>query len=318
MQTRSFRTIDTNGVRLRAVVEGAGPLVILLHGWPQCWYLWRQQIDPLVQAGYRVVVPDQRGYGASECPQPIEGYDIIHLSSDVVGIADALGYEDFLLVGHDWGAIVGWHVALLHPERVRSIVALSVPYSRWDTNVMTRQEPHGDNFWYSVYFQTPGVAEAELDVDPERSLRRIYFSVCAQAPDGLWFRPRPKSSKLLDGLLDFDTLPAWLTRADLDYYVAQFQRSGFRGPINYYRNIERNALLTPQLETAKVQQPSLFMIGNQDPARSFFDGQWVDAMNDYVADLRGKVFVEDCGHWLPIEQPAAVTRGILEFFGAQR
>ncbi len=311
---RNFRMIETNGVRLRVVVEGSGPLMILLHGWPQCWYLWRHQIDPLVAAGYQVAVPDQRGYGGSDAPASVEDYDIIQLCKDVVGIADALGHRTFRLLGHDWGAIVAWHTALLYPERVEAIACLSVPYTRWDTRAMTQQEAHGDHFFYSVYFQTPGVAERELDADLERSLRKIYFSVSAQAPHGLWFAERPSTSNLLDGLEDFETLPDWLTQSDLDYYVEQYRRNGFRGPINFYRNIQRNEQLTPQLETARVSQPAYFMIGRQDVALLFFAGGWVDAMDDYVADLRDKVYVDNAGHWLPAEQPEAVTRGVLGFF----
>jgi pimeloyl-ACP methyl ester carboxylesterase len=310
--------ITTNGVKLRTVVEGDGPLVIMLHGWPQCWYLWRHQIDPFVAAGYRVAVPDQRGYGGSDAPALIEDYDIVELCKDVVGIADALGAEKFTLLGHDWGAIVAWHTALLHPDRVWRIACLSVPYTRWDAKAMTQQEFHGDNFWYSVYFQKPDVAEAELDANIERSLRRIYFSVSAHAPEGLWFTPRPKEGNLLDGLQDFDQLPAWLSREDMDYYVEQFSHNGFRGPINFYRNIDRNELITPQLATAKVQQPAYFMIGEQDPARGFFDGTWVDAMDAYVTDLRDKVYVDQSGHWLPIEQPTAVTGGVLGFLAETR
>jgi len=308
--------VETNGVRLRVVVEGSGPLLILLHGWPQCWYLWRFQIDPLVAAGYRVAVPDQRGYGGSDAPAAVEDYDIVTLCRDVVGIADALGYDQFRLLGHDWGAIVAWHTALLHADRVEAIACLSVPYTRWDTGAMTQQAAHGNNFFYSVYFQQPGRAESELDANLERSLRQIFYSVSALAPQGLWFTERPATQGLLDGLGDFDRLPPWLSREDLDYYVAQYSRNGFRGPINFYRNIQRNEEITPQLTHAKVSQPAFFMIGKQDVALLFFEGGWVDAMDDYVADLRGKVFVEGAGHWLPVEQPGAVTEGVLDFFGS--
>ena len=146
MQQRSFRLIETNGIRLRTVVAGQGPLIILLHGWPQCWYLWRHQIDPLVAAGFQVAVPDQRGYGGSDAPQEIEAYDILHLTGDVVGIADALGHSTCIVVGHDWGAPVAWNTALLHAARVRAVVGMSVPYFRWPVGAFTRQENFGDKF----------------------------------------------------------------------------------------------------------------------------------------------------------------------------
>jgi pimeloyl-ACP methyl ester carboxylesterase len=313
MKERNFQMIETNGIRLRTVVEGKGPLVILLHGFPQCWYLWRHQIDPLIEAGFHVAVPDQRGYGGSDRPESIEAYNIIELTNDVVELADALGHEQFLVVGHDWGAPVAWHTALLHPQRVRAVVGMSVPYTRWPAGVLTRQETFGDRFWYMVYFQQPGVAEAELEADLRKSLRMTYFAVSGDAPDKLWFVEKPATAKFLDGLVDPEPLPAWLTTADLDYYVAQYQQSGFRGPLNWYRNIDRNVALTPQLETIKLDRPAFFLAGSRDPVLSFGGGDWVDQMDNWVTDLRGKVFIKGAGHWLQMERPAEVTQALLGF-----
>ena len=312
MKERNFQMIETNGIRLRVVVEGKGPLVVLLHGFPQCWYLWRHQIDPLVQAGFQVAVPDQRGYGGSDRPEKIEAYNIVDLSRDVVGIADALGHEKFNVVGHDWGAPVAWHTALLHPGRTRSVVGMSVPYTRWQAGVFTRQETFGDNFWYMVYFQKPGVAEAELEADIRTTLRTVYFSISGDAPKGLLAALKPSTAKFLDGMVNPDTLPAWLTEEDLDYYVAQYEVSGFRGPLNWYRNIDRNVEITPQLEEAKIEQPSLFIAGIRDPVLSFADG-WTDLMDNYVADMRGKLFVDGSGHWVPMERPKEVNDALLSF-----
>lgn len=313
MHDRHFEMIETNGVRLRTVVEGRGPLVVLLHGFPQCWYLWRHQIDPLVHAGLQVAVPDQRGYGGSDRPAAIEAYNIVDLSADVVGIADALGHERFLVVGHDWGAPVAWHTALLHAERVKAVAGLSVPYVRGQAGTLTRQEAFGDNFWYIVYFQTPGVAEAEFEADVRTTLRLTYYVASGDAPANAWLVQKPATAKFLDGLPDPATLPAWLTEADLDYYVAQFERSGFRGPLNWYRNIDRNLALTPQLETAKIERPALFLAGKKDPVLSFGGGGWVDLMDHFVPDLRGKVYVDGAGHWVQMERPAAVTDALLGF-----
>ena len=313
MQDRHFEMIETNGVRLRTVVEGRGPLVVLLHGFPQCWYLWRHQIDPLVQAGFRVAVPDQRGYGGSDRPAEIEAYNVVDLSADVVGIADALGHERFLVVGHDWGAPVAWHTALLHAERVKAVAGLSVPYVRGQAGTLTRQESFGDNFWYIVYFQTPGVAEAEFEADVRTTLRITYYVASGDAPDNAWLVQKPATAKFLDGLPDPDTLPAWLTEEDLDYYVAQFECSGFRGPLNWYRNIDRNLALTPQLETAKIERPALFIAGKKDPVLSFGGGGWADLMDHFVPDLRGKVYVDGAGHWVQMERPEAVTDALLGF-----
>ena len=317
MKDRNFQLIETSGVRLRSVVEGEGPLVILLHGFPQCWYLWRRQIDPLVEAGFQVAVPDQRGYGGSDCPAEIEAYNIIELTNDVAGLANELGHEQFIVIGHDWGAPVAWHTALLHPQRVRAVAGLSVPHIRGKVGAVTRQENFGDNFWYMVYFQQPGVAEAEFEADIRKTLRTIYFVASGDAPEGLWFIKKPSTAKFLDGLPDPAQAPGgtpgWLTEEDLDYYVAQFERSGFRGPLNWYRNIDRNIEITPQLEAAKIDQPSFFIAGKKDPVLSFGGGGWVGQMDKWVTDMRGRVFIEGAGHWVQMERPAEVNEALLGF-----
>jgi pimeloyl-ACP methyl ester carboxylesterase len=312
MKQRNFQMIKTNGVNLRTVVEGRGPLVILLHGFPQCWYLWRHQIDPIVEAGFQVAVPDQRGYGGSDKPAAIDAYNIVDLSADVVGIGTALGHEKFIVVGHDWGAPVAWHTALLHREKVRAVVGMSVPYARWQPGLMTRQENFGDNFWYIVYFQKPGIAEAELNANIRKSLRMIYYSVSGEAPQGLWVKPKPASAKFLEGLIDPPTLPSWLTAEDLDYYVSEYEKDGFRGPINWYRNIDRNAELTPQLANAQVEPPAFFLAGAKDLVLSF-PGNWLENMDKLVPNLKGKVIVEGAGHWVQAERPAPVNEALIGF-----
>lgn len=316
MKNRNFQLIETNGIRLHTVVEGNGALVILLHGWPQCWYLWRHQIDPLVNAGFQVAVPDQRGYGGSDKPAEIEAYNIIELTNDVVGIADALGHEQFIVVGHDWGAPVAWHTALLHSQRVKAVAGLSVPYTRWKARTLTQQEFFGDSFWYMVYFQKPGVAEAEFEADIRKSLRMIYYSGSGDLPMGFRVGKKPASAKFLDGLPDPESLPVWLTEEDMDYYVEQYRQSGFRGPINWYRNIDRNVELTPQLdslETGRIQQPAFFIAGTKDPVLKFAGGDTVQRMDKWMVDLRGKVLIEGAGHWVQIERPAEVTEALLGF-----
>ena len=186
----------------------------------------------LVAAGYQVAVPDQRGYGGSDKPADPQAYDTVTLSADAVGIADALGHETFTLVTHDWGAIVGWYMASLYPQRVKAVFALSVPPTMGvPSGAITRQENFGDNFVYTVYFQRLGVAEAELDADVRKSLRMIYYAYSGDAPAFSFLRPKPAESKLLDGLIDPDPLPSWLTDEDLDQYCEDY-RDGFRGPIN--------------------------------------------------------------------------------------
>ncbi|MCC7413385.1 MAG: alpha/beta hydrolase [Gammaproteobacteria bacterium] len=314
MRTYTPDRLATNGITLEAVVAGDGPLVVLLHGFPECWYSWRHQIDALVAAGYRVAVPNQRGYGASDCPQPVADYDILALTADVAGMADALGAERYTVVGHDWGALVAWHCALLQPARVERVVAASVPYVRFQPGVLTDQRHFGDRMWYIAWFQQPDVAEAELGHDVRRTLRRVFWALAGEAPDGLWLGQvrHPAADGLLACLAEPPSLPAWLTEDDLDHYVRQFERSGFRGPINWYRNFDRNLALTPQLERARVRQPALFIAGDRDPVLGYRPG-FVDAMREWVEDLRAVVLLPGAGHWIAAERPGAVTESLLEF-----
>lgn len=310
---RHFEMIETNGVTLRSVVEGDGPLVILLHGFPQCWYLWRHQIEPLVAAGYRVAVPDQRGYGASSRPPAIEDYDIRALAGDVAGLAHALGHGDFTVVGHDWGCIVAWNTALLHAADCRAVMGLSVPLWRAGPAMI---DPPGmdDRFWYIRHFQPPGIAEAELEADLERSLKTIYVAISADSPRGTFLRQLdfPAGSTTLEVFPAVDTLPAWLSQAELDYYVAQYRESGFRGPVNWYRNLRRNVAITPELEQARFTQPAAFVAGAEDDVL-LFDPGWRERFPRAFDDLRFIELIEGAGHWVQMEKPAQTTAQILRF-----
>ena len=306
---RSFRMIETNGITLRVVVEGQGPLLLLLHGFPQCWYLWRHQVDELVAAGYQVAVPDQRGYGGSDKPADVEAYDATELVADAVGIADALGRETFTLVTHDFGAVLGWDIALLHPERVTAVFALSVPPVRMQVSAAELAESLGDYFFYVVYFQQPGVAEAELDADVRKSLRMLHNAVSGDAPAGLYLQPKPATSKLLDGLIDPDPLPSWLTEEDLGVYCDVY-RDGFRGPINWYRN-DRSEIAR-RVGHAKVSAPCCLMVGNHDPAFALLADAFAN-VDQNVTDLRGNIVLDGAGHWLPLERTEEVNSALLAF-----
>ncbi len=310
MGQRSFRMIEANGITLRVVVEGQGPLLLLLHGFPQCWYLWRHQIDELVAAGYQVAVPDQRGYGGSDKPADVEAYDATELVADAVGIADALGRETFTLVTHDFGAVLGWDIALLHPERVTAVFALSVPPVRMQVSAAELAENLGDNFFYVVYFQQPGVAEAELDADVRKSLRVMHYAVSGDAPAGLYLQPKPATSKLLDGLIDPDPLPSWLSEEDLDVYCEAYA-DGFRGPINWYRRY-RGSELARAPEHAKITQPCHLMVGSKDPAFVILADAFA-SLERNVTNLRGNRVLDGAGHWLPLERTKEVNSALLAF-----
>jgi pimeloyl-ACP methyl ester carboxylesterase len=313
MHEPAFEFIDTNGVTLRTVVAGDGPLVILLHGFPQCWYLWRHQIAPLVDAGYRVAVPDHRGYGGSSQPPAVRDYDIRTLCADVVGLARALGAETFNLIGHDWGCIIAWNTALLHADACRAVMGLSVPF--WRAGDATVNPPgHDDRFWYIRYFQTPGVAEAELERDLARSLRAIYHVVSADAPHGAFMQQlaHPRSAAMLDTLPTPGALPPWLSQDDLDYYVAQYRTSGFRGPCNYYRNLPHMRADTPELEGRRFTQPAAFAAGTLDDVL-LMDRNWRQTFPAAFDDLRFIELIDGAGHWLQLERPAATTATMLRF-----
>jgi pimeloyl-ACP methyl ester carboxylesterase len=312
----TLRTIQSNGIRMRIAEMGKGPLVLLVHGWPESWYSWRHQLPALAKAGYHAVAPDMRGYGKSDKPAAVEDYDIHHVTADLVGILDALGEKQAILIGHDWGAIVTWQAMLLHPQRFSALVAMSVPYSgRGERSIIQNlQATLGDNFYYILYFQEPGVAEKEFDADPRGILSRLYLSPDSprEAPTitdrkraaGGWI-PRMGAPK---------GLPSWLTQADLDYYVNEFKEAGFRGGINYYRNFHRNWETTPQLADKKVEAPVLFIAGDKD---TVMRGATVDAlrasMKPVVPDLRDVKLFPNTGHWVQQERPAETNAAVLEF-----
>jgi pimeloyl-ACP methyl ester carboxylesterase len=315
MAQRSFEMVETRGIRLRVMVEGHGPLVVLVHGWPESWYSWRHQIDPLVAAGYRVAALDVRGYGGSDKPEAIEAYDMISLTDDVAGVIDALaGSAQAILIGHDWGAPIVWTTAIRHAARVRAVIGMSVPHFGRGKHsaIEVYQHLYKDKFFYQIYFQAPGVAEAELEADLRRTLRLTYYNASG-ASDVPRFQKKP-DAKFLDGMIDPVSLPAWLTEQDLDYYVEQFRQSGFRGPLNRYRNQQRDFELLPELSERKIEQPALYIVGEHDPVLRFIPGvNIMDLMDKWYTDLRGKVLIPGAGHWVQQEKPKETNEAVLSF-----
>jgi pimeloyl-ACP methyl ester carboxylesterase len=317
------RTIQTNGIRMHIAEAGSGPLVVLCHGFPESWYSWRHQLTALAEAGFHAVAPDQRGYGQTEAPEPIEAYTQLHLTGDILGLLDALGEETAVIAGHDWGAPVAWNSALFRPDRFRAVIGLSVPYrpregSRRPTDLM--RERFGSNFFYQLYFQTPGVAEHELQHDIRLSMRKFLYSASGDAPAREVFQAASSSAFFLEQMLDpgEDSLPPWLTNADLDFFTAEFERSGFRGGLNWYRNIDRNWELTAPWTGARVQVPALFVAGDKDGVIAMSGGREavMKSLETGVANLRDAIILPGCGHWTQQERPQETSQAMVEFLRA--
>jgi pimeloyl-ACP methyl ester carboxylesterase len=310
----THRTIATNGVNLHIAEAGSGPLVLLLHGWPESWYSWRHQLPALADAGYHAVAPDVRGYGDSDRPHEIEAYSMKTLVADWVGLLDALGEETAVVAGHDWGAPQAWNSAVLHPERYRAVIGLSVPYTARAASppLQAVKVIFKDTFFYIDYFQDVGVAERELEADPRQSMKLILYNIGGEGAAVGTFAGKPKTQGLLDGMADPPTLPPWLTDADLDYYGAQFAKSGFRGGINRYRNMDRDWEELPQLADAKITQPALFIAGAKDGVIAMNPSS-IDTMKALVPDLRDVVMLPGAGHWTQQERPAEVNAAMISF-----
>lgn len=314
MSDFSHRSIETNGLRLHIAEAGQGPLVLLLHGFPESWYSFRHQLRALAAAGYHAVAPDLRGYGDSDKPHDVTAYDQVELAADVAGLIDALGEANAVVVGHDWGAPVAWHSALLHPDRVRAVVGMSVPFAgRPPWSPLARmQQLFKDVFFYMLYFQREGVAEAELEADVRTTLRRMYLALSGEAPAEGAIKLAAPSSPFLPTLWDDGRIPSFLSADDLDYYVAQFEKSGFRGPLNYYRNFDRTYERTVQLAGAKILQPALFVAGERDPVIAFSRKQ-LERMPEAIPNLRRSLLLPGAGHWVQQERPAETSQALLDF-----
>ncbi|MFT5203098.1 MAG: pimeloyl-ACP methyl ester carboxylesterase [Candidatus Aldehydirespiratoraceae bacterium] len=312
----THRFIETNGIRMRIAEAGEGPLVVLAHGWPESWYSWRHQIIALAAAGFHVVAPEMRGYGATDAPDAEEAYNIIELAADLIGVIDEMGADRAHLVGHDWGSMVAANTALFHPDRLHSVTLMSVPFNgRPDTPPLTTLGAlFGDAFFYINYHNEPGgVAEAEYDADPEKLLRRLYVSPDAPRSEPEVTDPLRAAGGWIPRLGEPDNAPAWLEPGDLDVVVHQFRSCGFRGGLNYYRNFDRNWELTEAYTGATIDVPMLFLAGADD---AVIMGADADALRSGMAatDLRDVVLLPKIGHWVQQEAPAETSAALLEFF----
>ena len=327
--TVTERVIDTNGVRLRTLEAGdrGAPLVVLAHGFPELAYSWRHQIPALAAAGYHVLAPDQRGYGGSTSPDAIEDYNIVALSGDVIGLLDDVGAERAGLVGHDWGAIVAWTTPLLHPDRIAGVAGLSVPPIPRAQIPPTQafRKMFGDNFFYILYFQEPGVADANLAADTATTMRRMLGGLrrppdpasdpadqasdpADQAAAMRMLAPGPEG--FVERLPEPGGLPDWISSDELDHYVSEFSRTGFTGGLNWYRNFDRNWELTADPPARTITVPSLFVAGSADPVLGFTAR---DRLSQVVSGPYREVLIDRAGHWIQQERPAEVNKELLDF-----
>ena len=323
MSAPSHHFVETNGIRMHYVEAGTGPLVVLCHGFPESWYSWRHQLKALSEAGYHAVAPDMRGYGQTDRPEAIDQYTLLHLVGDMVGVLDALGAQTAVIAGHDWGAPVAWHCALLRPDRFRAVIGLSVPYRGRGPLQPTTTMPQTDTaLFYQLYFQTPGVAEAELERDPKSTIRRMLYAASGDAQHGTggaWEAESTvgmvdRKSGLLGGMANPRELPVWLTAADLDFYASEFTRTGFRGGLNWYRNIDRNWELLAPYSGAKVTVPALYVAGDRDLVVKFPGAELILAnLANTVSQLRKQIMLSGCGHWTQQERATDVNAAIVEF-----
>lgn len=312
--------VDVNGVRLRVFEAGPadGPVVILAHGFPELAYSWRDQMPALAAAGYRVLAPDQRGYGGSSCPKAVEAYDITALTGDLIALLDAVGAEQAAIVGHDWGAVVAWSTPLLHPDRVAAVAGLSVPPVPRPLTPPTEafRRIFGEHFFYILYFQQPGVADAEMAADPRRAMRRMLGGMRTPTDEAAALRMlAPGPQGFIDRLPEPDRLPDWLTEAALDHYVEEFTRTGFTGALNWYRNFERNWKIMGSPAVDSIEVPALFVGGTDDPVLNFTR---MDRAREVAKGPYRQVMLDGAGHWIQQERAEEINGELLDFLGHLR
>lgn len=311
MNMPEFRHVQVGEVTLRVALQGQGPLVVMVHGFPESWYSWRHQMEPIAQAGFTACAVDVRGYGGSDKPEPVKAYSMEALTADIAGLIAALSPDHpAVVIGHDWGAPIAWNTAFLHPDRVRAVAGLSVPHTGIPRQslreVIDQIYTSKGRFFYQHYFQEEGVAEAELEADVRGALRRFYYAWSGDAVAGAWPSDKRVGDPVLKGMPDPQPFPAWLTEADIDYYVGEFGQSGFRGPLNRYRNHDRDFAHLRTFEGRRIEQPALFVAGEKDGVLSMF-GDITSPMREAVPNLQGMHLIPECGHWTQQEKPREVN-----------
>lgn len=313
------RIVDARGSRIHLVEEGdpAGPLILLVHGFPESWYSWRHQIPALAEAGYHVAAIDVRGYGRSSAPIEVSAYGMLQHVNDNLGVVEALDHDSAVVVGHDWGSPIAANSALLRPDVFRAVAMLSVPYSPPSSRRPTEafKAMGGEEEFYILYFQEPGRAEAEAELDVRYWV--LGFLVAAsgdaiRAPDGGTIATVRPGGMVRDRFTIPDALPSWLTQQDVDFYVGEFERTGFRGPLNRYRNVDRDWLDLQPWKGRPITVPSLFIGGELD-GPTIWGANAISRFPTTLPGLRGSHILSGCGHWVQQERPSEVNDLLLEW-----
>lgn len=309
--------VANGDVTLRVEVTGDGPVVLCVPGWPELARSWRHQVAHLAASGFRVAAMDVRGYGGSSAPVEVERYTLRELAGDVAAVAAALDDGPVVLVGHDWGAPIVWHTAILHPDRVRGVAGLSVPHtpplpmSLFDLF----EQLYADRFFYMLYFREPDVPEADFGADDRAALKRVYYALSGAAPRGSWLPDGPRDASFLPLLPEPPAGPLpFLDDADLDAAAATFARTGWTGAFNRYRAMAFDAEASADIVGATIDRPSCFIAGALDPVRDFLPG--TDSYADAGAgctDFRGSTIIDGAGHWVQHEAPVEVNRALDAF-----
>ena len=315
------RDIETDGLTQSVLEAGEGPLVLLIHGFPELAISWTAQIEALSAAGYRVVAPDMRGYGgtavAAGAPERTEDFSLFHLVGDMVDLVRALGETECVVVGHDWGAPVAWHCALMRPDMFRAVAGLSVPFQPRSPNgpPIPAMRAIGARLGLDLYIvtlQSPA-AHAEFDDDPEVALRKCFWAYDGHgetaARSNGFLAP---GVSMLGSIPNDAVLPPWMNPDHFQAYVAAFAAGGFKRPVDWYRNLDRNWGLTGFLQDKRISQPSLFIVGELDPVRAYA-GRHEETLGDWLTDLRGRIEIRGAGHWIQQERPDAVNAALLDF-----
>ncbi len=317
MNDIEFTTVRNGDIDLRVAVAGAGPLILCIHGWPELWYSWRHQMRHFAARGFTVAAMDVRGYGGSSKPTEISDYSLTELTSDAAAVIDAVGGGEAIVFGHDWGAPIAWNTARLYASKVSAVAGLSVPYVPVGPNssIELWKALYPDRFFYQLYFQEPGVVEAEVGVDVAASLRKIYYGASGDGANRL-LTPKSADSTLLEGLIDPDPFPAWMSAEDLQVYVDAFEAGGWHGPFNRYRaqGVDAEQLGSLEDPGPALTQPAFFLGGEFDGVRKFIPGMDLFAKAGAAClDFRGSTILPGVGHWVQQEAPDATNEALGEF-----